>query len=102
LCPWAQVVVVPAHNAGGTADVRKEFLAMTTGPVLAVSRVTIEVENPMRFFLYLVTGWLLLSIPMGVCVGYLCKLRDSEGMPGDFETKSGTLHGRAPVPVRAS
>ena len=56
----------------------------------------------MRFFLYLVTGWFLLSIPVGVFVGHLCKLRDSEGMPGDFETKSGTLHDRTPVPVRAA
>ena len=70
--------------------------------LLSAEQVTIEVENPMRFFLYLVTGWFLLSIPVGVFVGYLCKLRDSAEMPGDFETKSGTLHGRAPVPVRAA
>ena len=56
----------------------------------------------MRFFLYLVTGWFLLSIPVGVFVGCVCKLGDPEEIPGDFETKSGTLHGRAPVPVRAA
>lgn len=56
----------------------------------------------MRFFLYLVTGWFLLSIPVGLFVGYLCKFRDSEGMAADFETKSATLNGRGPVPVRAA
>ena len=70
--------------------------------LLAAEQVTIEMENPMRFFLYLVAGWFLLSIPVGVFIGSLCKLGDSEGMPGHFETKSGTPHGRAPVPARAA
>jgi hypothetical protein len=70
--------------------------------LLSAEQVTIETENPMRFFLYLMTGWFLLSIPAGVFVGYLCKLRDSEEMTGDFETTSGTLHGRAPLPVRVA
>ena len=70
--------------------------------LLSAEPVTIEMENPMRFFLYLVAGWFLLSIPVGIFIGHVCRLRDSEEMPGDFEAKSGTLHGRAPVPVRAA
>jgi hypothetical protein len=70
--------------------------------LLSAEPGTIEMENAMRFFLYLMTGWFLLSIPLGVFVGYVCKLGDSEGMRTNLETKSGTLHGGAPLPVRAA